>query len=66
MADIIAAKCNGKTSSKEINKKEASALIDYLLKLESGAEVWTPLGDAYEPMGNLDNPAGFTDEDTPF
>lgn len=66
MPDIIAAKCNGKTSSKEINKKEASALIDYLTKLESGAEVWTPHGDAYEPMDSLHNPIEFTEGDMVF
>lgn len=66
MPDIIAAKCNGKTSSRELTRKEASALIDYLLKLESGAEVWTPLGDAYEPMDSLHNPIQFNEEDMVF
>jgi len=66
MPDIIAAKCNGKKSSKELTKKEASALIDYLLKLESGEEVWTPHGDAYEPMDSLHNPIEFTEDDMVF
>ncbi len=66
MRDIIAAKCNGKTSRKELTKREASTLIEYLGKLESGAEVWTPHGDAYEPMDSLRNPIEFTEDDMVF
>lgn len=40
----------GKASSKELTKAEASDLIDYLTKLESGEEAWIQ-GDAWEPEG---------------
>lgn len=40
----------GKDSSKELTKAEASDLIEYLTKLESGEETWIP-GDAWEPKG---------------
>jgi hypothetical protein len=66
MRDIMVAKCNGKNSSKTLTKKEASALIEYLTKLENGAEVWTPHGDAYEPMDSLHNPIEFTEDDMVF
>jgi hypothetical protein len=66
MRDIIAAKCNGKTSRKELTKREASTLIEYLGKLENGTEVWTPHGDAYEPMDSLHNPIEFTEDDMVF
>lgn len=40
-----------KTGSKELTKAEASDLIEYLTKLESGEESWVP-GDAWESGAN--------------
>ncbi|MFA4834946.1 MAG: ERF family protein [Dehalococcoidia bacterium] len=65
MPDIITAKCNGKKSSKELTRKEASTLIDYLLKLENGEETWPPHGDAYEP-NSMSNPDPFNADDMVF